>query len=517
MKYINYEITNLEPIRIADDSTSQRGQTATLDYIPGSTIRGAIINKLAKKTNFEDFKKLLFSADCRFLNAYRTATINGEKKRLIPSPKGFYEDKTEEIDVKAIENVVVDGKVEEGNKRAGLGRYVCFAETEKGKRDTVLYYGVKTGSDLKVTVNGDENTENALIRTEHICKGYTFAGSIAVGDEKIAGIVKEALKSLEESLIIGNARSRGMGKCRLTINEQDEEFPYLEIEARKAQKESCYMMLLSNMAMRNEYGEYVGINEQELGRLLGVEDLKIALCSTSTVNVMGYNRTWKGKIPSVNMYEKGSVFKLEYRGEITTSKIREIEDCGIGVRRNEGFGQILILDKEEYEQISKKKKGQEQEMKELSVRKREEDQEVLELIAKIYAKRLVNQAIQKKILENKAEIKGISNSQLGSIASIADSYRYNAESGISKLRKYLEHAEEKETEERAKTSMQSGAKAKEWIENVLEIKTKDLLSSKDEVMGFSIEELVDINSVKLKYISESIRYRNRVNKGTQEV
>ena len=46
MKYIRYIVKNDEPLRIADDSTSQNGQTVTLRYIPGTTIRGYIVNQL---------------------------------------------------------------------------------------------------------------------------------------------------------------------------------------------------------------------------------------------------------------------------------------------------------------------------------------------------------------------------------------------------------------------------------------------------------------------------------------
>ena len=85
--YIKYIIKNIEPIRIADDSTSQNGQTSALKYIPGTTIRGLVINQLAKTDNFADIKIDLFSDKVKFLNAY--LMVDG--KELIPSPKGFYE------------------------------------------------------------------------------------------------------------------------------------------------------------------------------------------------------------------------------------------------------------------------------------------------------------------------------------------------------------------------------------------------------------------------------------------
>ena len=61
--YLNYLLENTEPLRIADDSTSQMGQTLSLDYIPGSTIRGFVINKLAGSVKLSEIKKRLVEKD----------------------------------------------------------------------------------------------------------------------------------------------------------------------------------------------------------------------------------------------------------------------------------------------------------------------------------------------------------------------------------------------------------------------------------------------------------------------
>ena len=66
-RYLRYVIKNIEPIRIADESTSQRGQTNTLRYIPGTTIRGLVIGALAKESDFEEqWKEKLFSKDTAY-------------------------------------------------------------------------------------------------------------------------------------------------------------------------------------------------------------------------------------------------------------------------------------------------------------------------------------------------------------------------------------------------------------------------------------------------------------------
>ena len=108
-EYLRYVLKNIEPLRIADDSTSQNGQTVTLRYIPGTTIRG--------------------------------------DKELFPSPKGFYEDKTTTVGKKKLENVVVNGELTSGNKRASLGRF-CYLDG-----DCIHYYFIVILKKLKADRN----------------------------------------------------------------------------------------------------------------------------------------------------------------------------------------------------------------------------------------------------------------------------------------------------------------------------------------------------------------------------
>ena len=174
-EYLRYVIKTKEPIRISDDSMSQSGQTETLRYIPGTTIRGLVINALAKENDFEQIKEVLFSKDINYLNAY---PIIGERE-LIPSPKGFYEDKKVVEGKKEIQNVVINGKFTEGHKRAGLGRY-CHIED-----DCIYYYNVDTGSDMKIKINLDEDEKQPVFRNEYMMPGQFFCGYIRVNNEAL--------------------------------------------------------------------------------------------------------------------------------------------------------------------------------------------------------------------------------------------------------------------------------------------------------------------------------------------
>ena len=278
------------------------------NIIPGTSIRGVVINSIVKNhpSEFEKMKKILFSDKVKFLNAY----LFENNKELIPSPKGFYEDKKTAKEYKEVENVVVKGDLTPGNKRAGLGRY-CYFEGEN-----IFCYDVETGSDMKIKIKDDSN----IFRSEYIAVGHKFVGYISIDDESVKDTIEEVFKN---DITIGNAKSQAMGRCIVEENNfvDDSNIPYSNYAVDKSVEKECYMMILSNTAMRNDLGEYVGIDLEKLKNLMNVSNLKIERCSTSVVNVKGYNRVWGTKIPSVNMYEIGSVFKLTFDGEFSIENV----------------------------------------------------------------------------------------------------------------------------------------------------------------------------------------------------
>ena len=161
MKYIRYIVKNDEPLRIADDSTSQNGQTVTLRYIPGTTIRGYIVNQLVYTLGeqFDKYKRDLISGQIVYMNAY----LYENNRELLPSPKGFYEDKTVVTGKKEIQNVVINGEFDDGNKRAGLGKFCYF------KDQCIYYYNVETGSDMKILINKrKQDDKQNVFRNEYI-------------------------------------------------------------------------------------------------------------------------------------------------------------------------------------------------------------------------------------------------------------------------------------------------------------------------------------------------------------
>ncbi|MCM1082943.1 MAG: hypothetical protein NC393_12170 [Clostridium sp.] len=512
MEYIRYMLENVEPLRIADDSTSQSGQTMTLRYIPGTTIRGFVINHIVNKnsSDFEANKKVLFSDKTRFMNAY----LYVDEKELIPSPKGFYEDKTA-CEKKKIQNVVVSGDFDNGLKRAELGRY-CYMED-----DSIFYYGIRIGSDLKIKIKKNNNDKQQIFRSEYMEAGNTFVGYIAVEDPSVKEMIFDAFS---DEIIIGNARSQGLGKCIVHDKQVVNNFrPYEAYAMSEDAQGSVYMMLLSHTVMRNSYGEYEGIDISQLAEKLGVTTLKIERASTSTVDVKGFNRTWGIKIPSVTMYEFGSVFKLTFDGVATKDKMVAIMESGVGVRRNEGFGQVIFLS--DYEKIQFKQEGKIKTEDVLSIQKHAEDEDVLRAVAKMYYLKRIRKAMEESII-SRIDTKGISKSKVGNVRAQLEANRYNAIKGTKIINEYFKHEVEKE-ESQKKQSERAGIEP--FMSQVLNIlgmnrSIKDILDYEDaekkvkisvpndEVMTVPVKFLLaqeEIQQLKFEYIIKLMQYDNR--------
>ena len=518
-KYFKYIIENEDPIRIADDSRSQSGQTETLHYIAGSTIRGLVISSAAGDAEeFEKNKPLLFTSKIRFLNAYPTIRTGSEDafdsfRDLMPVPKGLYANKGAE---KVIQNVVVTGSVDSTMKRAGIGDFAYI--------DGRCLHGasIMTGSDLKIKkqLMKKDQEDRAVFRNQYIERGYTFAGYIIMEDDTYVDAI-EKMFAIGQSIYLGNGKSAGSGRCRVVCSGMVDSISYAAA-ANEDLGGSCYMMLLSDTVMRNSYGEYCGLNLEELQETLDVSSLRIERCATSGRNVRGYNSAWKTRIPSVQMYQKGSVFLLKYDGVITKAKAEEVMDKGIGIRRNEGFGRVIFL--KGYDEINTY-----DEVSLLSVRTvkgpepSDEDKACLKIAAKASYMKKIEDAIPEYVMKNAKTIggRGASNSVLGTLESYTTAYRYQYAEAKQAIDDYFRHALKKQKGMRVQKEHTDFTQVKKAVDSVLNMDREQLetglgISTADKYMEISKDEILnarELGKIKLEILTGMIRYYNKIKNG----
>ena len=561
-RYIKYRILLQEPVRIADDSSAKQGQAVTRRYIPGSTIRGHVVNALSQESYFSNIKKELFSERVRFLNAYLTVGFGkGEEAQdLLPSPKGFYEDKNETEDEKPLDNVVVQGEFNEVYKRAELGTNVMIEKRNKddpgnpgtggGELWKLRFFTPKVVADTKIKLG--ESKDQEVFRTTSIMSGHRFTGYIAMdnADFPVSGVCADNIeqstlcdvlrKALDTPMYLGNARTSGLGKCLVEMNEVmgvEEKMPFAsyamrvssskESSSEESSTKNCYMMLLSDTCMRNSCGEYCGIDLPTLEKALGVQDLKIRFCSTSVSDIRGFNRHYGGAIPSVPMYEKGSVFHLVYKGILSQELLDNVMYRGIGIRRNEGYGQVLFLDG--YELLSLKQKGtlkitsdatsvSAAEGKDENNPSNDEYDKVILIAAKAHYRNKVRSAIRRYVVDKPFPARQTA-SQMGNILSIAMANRFQPEAGWKKISAYFEHKTEKEGKARVHNvdaGKSRGSSAfKKAVSTIRDTDLNELLEisftkpEKKEIMGIPVSKLMDVveeKRVKIDLLIQLIRY-----------
>ena len=349
MPYIRYRLKTLSPVLATDLNRSRGNSYETKGYIPGSAIRGWVINTLANSDHnwFEEHRAELLSDNVRFLDAfpYRQSPKDGSPLAAIPSPMGFYENKEETV----FETVVKDGSFTPGLKRAGLGAFCALLG------DTVLYWSASTSGAARIKRSIEEKE---IFQTRYIDANQVFEGYIQVQSPELA-------EKISSSCLVGEAwigadRYSGFGKCEFVGNCDGMNAPEWQTlygpHAQSEISDSLYMLAVSPFTMLDEYGNPCGLNESELAEMLGIDTLSIELCSTSVTEYRGYNRTLQSRIPAVTMYERGSLFHIRCDHSPELSRLMEVEKTGLGIRREDGFGQVLFLRNTLFESLAHKKK-----------------------------------------------------------------------------------------------------------------------------------------------------------------
>ncbi len=506
MRYLDLEIQNVGPLRIANDDTSQQGQTDTLYYIPGSTIRGLVIHSLRKdEKKFEKMKKDLFSDKVHFMNAY----LMSEGKRMIPSLKGFYEDKAACRGKKEIENVLVRD-IGQGKKRASLGRY-CYPEGEN-----ILYGSAAMGENLNI--NRGREGKRTVFRSQYMQKGQNFAGYITFDDSIADEVVMAVRQVFSDSFYIGNSRYSGYGRCRCVRAEIERGIPYGELRIQR-DRSRFYMVLLSNMSMRNSWGELAGLDLEILSKRLCSSPLRLDRCASSVVEVHGYNRSWDGAIPSAMMYEAGSVFCIETEdgSAVSAEHFAKLEEQGIGIRRNEGFGQIMFFDG--YDRLRYKIPADKKENADDAVSLPGGHEKEVDMDMRIAARGLMmhrmERAMERYLVDHPLRLSGISNSKLGIVLSICMELRYSPREAKEKLLEFAAHSQEKDEKNKRHDGKKRQDALYRYISSVLE---EDLLErlgmnqKNKKILGVPVSEVLSEEEIlgrKLQFIIEQIRYANR--------
>lgn len=331
---LRYRIRLKTPLSVSSLTGNARNENYldTRNYISGTTIRGMVISQLAltEPEWFEENKSALLADGTRFLGAY---PVVGEVA-AVPTPMGFYEDKKQENFY-----TVLHQDVEPGHKRAKIGAFCIH-------KDSILT-GISPKMDSSMRIQRrNQNKEQQVFTSRVLCADTDWEGYIQLDRPELAAHIT---KTFTDTIHLGASHYAGHGLCEvLTLDVVEQpNWGMTSYSGTDTVPETVYMLLLSPAAMQKN-GTAIGLDEAALSKLLGV-NVKITKCATSVTEINTFNRTWRCYAPSEVMYEKGSLFQLNCTPPPDAAALKRLEKTGLGIRRAEGFGQVLFL--KDFDQI----------------------------------------------------------------------------------------------------------------------------------------------------------------------
>ena len=345
--YVRYKLLLEEPVKMGKQG--DQSNTETLTYIVGSSVRGAFLSLYINQyypgvqglDKDPESRGELFT-ETRFSDAW----ISIEGKPLFPFPAIYYANKhklraAEQTDekgdtVKLEMHCCISDVPEEGEVRLGRNAYCTLGS------DSVIQGSVRTEGNLHIAV-GRNGNDKKMFRYEAISAGQEFCGLIQCRDESAADKYKKAIDG--RTVYLGGSRGSGYGRCKITSAEMIDIAEAVSMYGlrRKEQPDVLTVLALSNLILLNEDGEESGsIDEKLLESKLGISNVKLVKSYVGTVLTSGYNHTWKSWHMQRAAVSAGSLFVYSYEGMLADESITKFETMGVGQRKEEGFGRIIL-------------------------------------------------------------------------------------------------------------------------------------------------------------------------------
>jgi CRISPR-associated protein Csx10 len=355
----------------------------TLDYIPGTALRGALAEAyLAEHGGPDDtFHALFLSEQVQYSDLW--PAIKGKSTILIPATARAC--KRHDLKHKdSFRDTLLDALADQRSDE----KCKCLVQSDGGQKecgeplDRVTGYlcGLETvdpisvRSRLRVSTAIERGTgavAREMLFTQHTLTGKRkdrdkdelfFRGTIRLADP---GLQDELNRLLEEGtrLFLGAGRSRGLGEVKVETwqaaildNSLSERWKNFNAAAQRAgsdpDKRYFSLTLLSHLALRDDLLRPVldGITPRHFELPDGVEwarhkDSDQPVCFLSAVTVAGWNAVQGLPKPDTVALARGSVLLFRCDAALeqgVLARLAEIEAEGFGERRSEGFGRVAV-------------------------------------------------------------------------------------------------------------------------------------------------------------------------------
>lgn len=455
MKYIIYDIENIEPIK-QTSTLMQADNEFTKSYISGANLRGAFIanymvQKGVKDINEGEHKEKLLKGGLKFLNAYPTGP---SRNRTLPFPKCYYGEKDE---IKRF-NITNDLKIiefgEELDWDKDYDKIKTFEFTDWNLEEET-FNPVEVEKVGNLHIRKGHNDDNKLFRYEAIKAGQSFKGIIICENDDYAKECEDILR--KGTFYVGGSKGSGYGLCKISkikIKNENPEISDLEDILAEEETEELIIVAASDIIYRNEAGLYkTFIDEEFLKNKLKVDKVTLKESFIETDYFTGFNNKWGYRLPNVLGIKSGSVFVYEIDGELEEDIIKELCDKGIGERKSEGFGRVILLSNLPFNRIALENK-EDKKVKEVNLN--EDEQQQMSLIVNRIFREKLNNKLSEKVLELSDKLDGrknITKNQWGKLYSMMFLLEgLSPEDGLNKIKKYFSNIDDKKLNSELKYS-----------------------------------------------------------------
>lgn len=319
-QYIDLDLRLEDPTAVTDGS-SESSAHRTLSWIPGTSILGAAVSVLGISPQDDRFASIFLSDSVRFLDGH--PCIDDARTRSRPLSLAVF--KTTLADGRTC----VDRIAAADDMMAAQPFDRCRGGFMLADPALDLSWPTETRDHVGLARDRRVAADGVLFSYEAIPPGATFRSRVIVEDSSLFSLILDGFNRCG-SIRIGRSRNGGYGRVVVSAHPAKE----------PAEPESRAEETASTITLASDFCPPAGASPMDgLKNALGVMGLQVDDAWADTRTVRGFKGIWGLPRPSVEVFRRGSVFKVSGRAEPLPA---EALHAGIGRRRNEGFGRIAI-------------------------------------------------------------------------------------------------------------------------------------------------------------------------------
>ena len=346
-KYIPYKLT-LETPLLAKSLEGDPNSAQSLDYIPGSLIRGAVAQRLIKfgikpdgETYDNLFKQIILKGKYCFLNAYPISEASNE--RSLPKPCTLMISKQSRS---RGYNLAAWTGMNDWPDNSLMPEPYSFVREDGAAMNSDKHFQFHHSRDR--TRGMSTSNAGAVFSYSALTAHQTFAGLIRVQTNEDDFTHNIFLRKIfEQPISLGRSRRAeygGISRIDIEHNPINDEIERFDNLTSQNSGECFVAQLTSDFIGRcpitgqvdpSTFGDLVS---KSLNQKASIES-----CFFNYGKVGGYNRKWGTEIPQDFTLKAGSVVVLKARERIEVSELMALEHSGIGERLSEGFGRFVFL------------------------------------------------------------------------------------------------------------------------------------------------------------------------------